>query len=102
MAKFEWRDEQGVGHPSLVYLDVTGVPEPVTFERAITQGRIVKTRRIQSFDDLFLRSGRLDRRRVKLPGYQFVWLHCEMSSEYYAVFAAFRQLPTTRFCSEMA
>ena len=91
MAKFEWIDDSGLRHPSLVYLDITNIPDTAERYRldvVLEQAKILKVKRIDSFDEAFER-GRLNRHKVRLRGYEFWWYDCVMNDEHYAVFAAF-------------
>ncbi len=94
-AKYEWRDETNLGHPSLVYLDITEVTDDlyVPFEQLLEQAEIVRVKQIDSFDAVF-NKGRLDLRRVRMKGYEFHWHHRVMNSEYYALFVAFKRKET--------
>lgn len=89
-AKYEWVDATGLRHPSLIYLDITEVEEELSwpFEHTLEHARIIKVKQIDSFDDVFS-GGRLDRRKVRVKGMQFVWHHKVMNREYYALFVAF-------------
>ena len=101
-AQYEWRDETDLGHPSLVYLDISNVSDSylVPFSEVLEESTILKVKHIQSFDDVFNR-GRLNLRKVRAPkGMEFVWHHRVMNTDYYALFVAFRQKNTARYCSE--
>ena len=89
-AKYEWQDDTGLGHPSIVYLDVTDVEDDLSlpFTHLLEQSQILRVREIDSFDDVFS-GGRLDLRRVRVRGYEFRWHHRVIDREYYALFVAF-------------
>lgn len=90
-AKYEWRDETDLGHPSIVYLDITGVEDDpsLPLEHLLEQAPVIKVRQIDSFDDVFSANGWLDLRKVRVRGYWLRWHYKIMDSEYYALFVAF-------------
>ena len=90
-AKYEWRDKSGLGHPSIVYLDITDAEDNLSLpiEQLLEQARTIKVKQINSFDDVFNPRGWLDRRKVQVKGYEFRWHYKVMDGEYYALFAAF-------------
>ena len=90
-AKYEWRGEADLGHPSIVYLDITGVKDDLSLpiEHLLEQSTVLKVKQIDSFDDVFNSNGWLDRRRVRMKGYEFRWHYKAMDREYYALFVAF-------------
>lgn len=91
-AKYEWFDEtDDLGHPSIVYLDVTDVEDDLSIstEELLAQAIVLKVKQIDSFTSVFHKGGGLDRRRVRMPGYDFRWHYRAMDREYYALFVAF-------------
>ena len=90
-AKYEWTDDAGLRHPSIVYLDVTEVEDDLSLpaEHLLSLSAILKVKKIDSFGDVFNSNGLLDRRKVRMPGYDFRWHYKVMDSEYYALFVAF-------------
>jgi len=91
MAEYEWRDETGLGHPSIVYLDISDVKEELSqpFKHTLKQARVIRVKQIDSFDDVFNANGWLDLRKVRVRGMRFIWHHRVMNGEYYALFVAF-------------
>jgi len=89
--EYEWRDETGLGHPSIVYLDISDVKEELAqpFEHTLKQARVIRVKQIGRFDDVFNTNGWLDLRKVRVRGMEFVWHHRVMNGEYYALFVAF-------------
>jgi hypothetical protein len=87
-AQYEWLDETGLGHPSLVYLDITGIPDELDqpFGKVLEQAPIIKVKQIDSFNDVF-DDGLLNRRKVRVGGMQIVWYYREP----YALFVAFER-----------
>ena len=85
MAQYEWQDETGLRHPSLVKLDVTGARFGVDFEKGIDESKVMSIRRIESAKSMF-RGGRVTARAPK--GYRFCWQHTAMDRRYYALFVA--------------
>ena len=48
MAKFEWIDDSGLRHPSLVYLDITSIPDTAARYRldvVLEQAKVLKVKR---------------------------------------------------------
>lgn len=92
-AKYEWTDDTGLRHPSLVYLDVTDTDDDLSliFEDLLALSPVLKVKKIDSFEAMF-NEGRLDHRRARaLKGMEFVWHHKVMNRECYALFVAFRR-----------
>jgi len=88
MAQYEWQDEAGLRHPSLVKLDVTGARFGVDFEKGIDESKVMSIRRIESAKSMF-RGGRVTARAPK--GYRFCWQHTAMDRRYYALFVAYER-----------
>ncbi len=88
-AKYEWRDETGLGHPSLVLLDITDVDESKCplLEDILEQAPVLKVKQIESFGVMFS-GGRLDLRKVRARGYEFLWHYKVMNRDHYALFVA--------------
>ena len=88
MAQYEWQDDTGLRHPSLVLLDVTGARFGVDFENGIDESKVMSVRRIESAKSMF----RLGKVTVRAPrGYRFCWQHTAMDQRYYALFVAFER-----------
>ncbi len=53
MAKFEWIDDSGLRHPSLVYLDITDIPDTSDRYRLdvmLEQAKVLKVKRSEGPD----------------------------------------------------
>ena len=88
MAQYEWQDETGLRHPSLVLLDVTGARFGVDFEKGIDKSKVMSVRQIESAKSMF----RLGQVTVRAPkDYRFCWQHMAMDQRYYALFVAFER-----------
>jgi hypothetical protein len=90
-SKYEWRDETGLGHPSLVFIDVTGLPDEITkdihqFESMAE--KVIKVKQIDSFNDVFQRGGIWAGKKFIPAGWKFEWYHMEMNADCYAIFFA--------------
>ena len=99
-AKYEWIDDTGLGHPSLVYLDISDVAKEadveheldLEFEQVLELAPVIRVKQIDSFDDVRDSRGLLiDLRKVRVKGMEFRWFNKRMDSEYYALFVAFRR-----------
>ena len=94
-AKYEWRSEKfGVGHPSLVIIDITDVPEQLKYSNLLGDSRVkeLKVKKINDFNDCF-NGGRFRRSCFRLPkGYTFNWYDTKMNNEYYAVIVAISKI----------
>jgi len=89
-AEYEWIDETGLRHPSIVFLDITSVDDDLSLpiEFLLEEATVLEVRRIDSFQYMLNANGWLDMRKVRMKGYEFRW-HCQvMDDEYCALFVA--------------
>lgn len=104
LSEYEWEDETGMRHPSLVKLDVTGInPDNLTLsvEEILNRATVLDVRPIDSFRDCFRPSGALDHRAVRTPkGYWQCWHYKAMDMERYALFVAYRRDSRGEECEE--
>jgi len=94
MAQYEWHDETGLGHPSLVYLDISDIQDDLAMplDEVLGRAKIIKVKRIESLKSIGYTKAD-HRPKVRAPkGYEFVWYHSEMSRKRYACFVAFRRI----------
>jgi hypothetical protein len=96
LAEYEWEDETGLRHPSLVKLDVTALSAAdevaLATDQILRRARVLSVKRIDSFSDGFRPGGGLDKRRVRTPaGYRFCWQYAAMTHKRYALFVAYRR-----------
>ena len=85
-AKYEWRDETNLGHPSAVMIDITGI-ENNRSKQTIDVAPVLKIKKIDSLYECFKRWP--FRSPIRIPkGYKFVWYEKVFTSYTYAIFIA--------------
>ena len=86
-AKYGWRDETGLQHPSLVVLDITEDRFPPLDQLKDMAPMYVK--RIYAAKDYFIK-GKINRRKLpRIKGYRFQWHNFQMNNDVYALFLGY-------------
>jgi hypothetical protein len=85
--KNEWRDDTGLGHPTLIVLDVTNdnFPEYEIFDDLT----VLKSKQIYSIDECFNRGKFNTHKLPKIKGYKFMWYYNRNSKSDYALYLGY-------------
>ena len=89
LAKYEWADDTGLRHPSLVVVDATS--DFPTGSKEVIALPVLRVKKIYSYKEYF-KLGLLNRRKLpRIKGYVFRWYSTETRHDIYALYLGYER-----------